>query len=64
MIDVTLGLAFLFGLISFLSPCVLPLVPAYSGYMGGRVTQTVAAQTAGGGQVVEIGTSRATPPLT
>jgi len=55
MIDVTLGLAFLFGLISFLSPCVLPLVPAYIGYMGGRVTQTVAAQTAGGGQVVEIG---------
>ncbi|MCA9904733.1 MAG: cytochrome c biogenesis protein CcdA [Anaerolineae bacterium] len=52
MINVTLGLAFLFGLISFLSPCVLPLVPAYIGYMGGRVTQTVAAQTGGGGQIV------------
>jgi cytochrome c-type biogenesis protein len=28
-------LAFLAGLISFLSPCVLPLVPAYIGYLGG-----------------------------
>lgn len=48
--DVTLGLAFIAGLVSFLSPCVLPLVPAYIGYMGGRVTRTVAAQVAGGGQ--------------
>jgi len=37
--DVTLGLAFLAGLISFISPCVLPLVPAYVGYMGGRMSQ-------------------------
>ncbi len=29
MTDVPLGLAFFFGLISFLSPCVLPLVPGY-----------------------------------
>lgn len=43
--DVTLSLAFIAGLVSFLSPCVLPLVPAYIGYMGGRVTNTVAAQT-------------------
>jgi cytochrome c-type biogenesis protein len=28
--------AFLAGLASFLSPCVLPLVPAYIGYLGGR----------------------------
>lgn len=28
--------AFLAGLASFLSPCVLPLVPAYVGYLGGR----------------------------
>ncbi len=32
----TLGSAFLAGLASFLSPCVLPLVPAYVGYLGGR----------------------------
>ncbi len=30
------GTAFLAGLASFLSPCVLPLVPAYVGYLGGR----------------------------
>jgi cytochrome c-type biogenesis protein len=26
------------GLISFISPCMLPLIPAYVGYMGNRVT--------------------------
>lgn len=34
--DVTIGLAVLAGLASFLSPCVLALVPAYVGYLGGR----------------------------
>jgi cytochrome c-type biogenesis protein len=34
--NVTLGLAFLSGLASFLSPCVFSLVPAYVGYLGGR----------------------------
>jgi cytochrome c-type biogenesis protein len=33
--EVTIGLAFLAGLASFLSPCVLALVPAYIGYLGG-----------------------------
>jgi len=32
-------LAILAGLLSFLSPCVLPLVPAYVGYLGGRATR-------------------------
>lgn len=32
----SLGLAFLAGLASFLSPCVFALVPAYVGYLGGR----------------------------
>lgn len=37
MLDhVTPSLAFLAGLVSFLSPCVLPLVPAYAAYLGGR----------------------------
>ena len=43
MIDVSLiGLATAFagGLISFLSPCVLPLVPAYVSYVGGKSMQT------------------------
>jgi cytochrome c-type biogenesis protein len=34
--NITLGLAFLAGLASFLSPCVFTLVPAYVGYLGGR----------------------------
>ncbi|WP_420594822.1 cytochrome c biogenesis CcdA family protein [Deinococcus sp.] len=32
----SLTIAFLAGLISFLSPCVLPLVPSYLGVIGGR----------------------------
>ena len=38
--DVTFGLAILAGLASFLSPCVLALVPAYIGYLGGRAVTT------------------------
>src|SRR4030042_4047592 len=34
--QITLGLAFLAGLASFLSPCVFSLVPAYIGCLGGR----------------------------
>lgn len=34
--NVSIGLAFLAGLASFLSPCVFSLVPAYVGYLGGR----------------------------
>jgi cytochrome c-type biogenesis protein len=34
--EITIGLAFLAGLASFLSPCVFSLVPAYVGYLGGR----------------------------
>jgi cytochrome c-type biogenesis protein len=34
-LDVSAGGAFLGGLLSFASPCVLPLVPPYLAYMGG-----------------------------
>lgn len=34
--NVSIGIAFIAGLASFLSPCVLSLVPAYIGYLGGR----------------------------
>ena len=34
--NISLGLSFLAGLASFLSPCVFSLVPAYVGYLGGR----------------------------
>ena len=34
---VTIPIAFAAGLLSFLSPCVLPLIPAYIGYLSGTV---------------------------
>lgn len=43
--NVTLSIAFLAGLLSFASPCVLPLVPAYVGYLGG--TAVLSAEQGG-----------------
>lgn len=45
MITVTWWLAFIGGFLSFVSPCVLPLVPAYIGYMSNRVTAQAIAGT-------------------
>jgi len=42
--DVTFGLAVVAGAASFLSPCVLSLVPAYIGYLGGRAVSAGGAQ--------------------
>jgi len=44
-------LAFLAGLVSFLSPCVFPLVPVYAAYLGGRAVQ-VREPTLGGAAAV------------
>lgn len=38
-LDVSLAGAFLAGLISFASPCVLPLVPAYIGFLAGTAAE-------------------------
>ncbi len=38
--DLTLGVALFAGIISFLSPCVLPVVPAYLGQLGAVVART------------------------
>jgi len=47
MFDITLTGAFLAGLLSFLSPCILPMVPFYLSYLGGMS----AAEVAQGGAV-------------
>jgi cytochrome c-type biogenesis protein len=44
--EATIPLAVFAGLLSFLSPCVLPLVPAYLGYLGGRAVTQVADEPA------------------
>jgi cytochrome c-type biogenesis protein len=36
-LNISLFVAFSAGVLSFASPCVLPLVPAYLGYLGGQV---------------------------
>lgn len=41
MNNIPLFLAFSAGLLSFLSPCVLPLVPAYIGYMTGTAVSDI-----------------------
>ncbi|ALK10017.1 cytochrome c biogenesis CcdA family protein [Blastochloris viridis] len=45
MTDVTFPAAFLAGLISFLSPCVLPLVPPYLVYLTGTTLDKLQAET-------------------
>ena len=50
-----LYIAFAAGLVSFLSPCVLPLVPAYIGYLSGSA---VRAQTAGGPSTAQAAQAR------
>jgi len=42
--QISIGLAFLAGLASFLSPCVFSLVPAYVGYLGGLATGSVGSE--------------------
>lgn len=63
---VSILVAFVAGLLSVASPCVLPLIPAYIGYLTGAslegtgartaaVQQTVAVGAAGGGGSVSMG---------
>ncbi len=45
--SVTLSAAFVAGLLSFFSPCVLPLVPAYLGYLTGMAVSSLGAGSRG-----------------
>lgn len=47
MAGITLGIAFVAGIISFLSPCVLPLVPAFLGYLAGTSINDIQAGRSG-----------------
>lgn len=39
MIEVTLGIAFVAGLVSFFAPCILPIIPGFLAYLGGATTE-------------------------
>ena len=59
---INLAVAFLAGLLSCASPCVLPLIPAYLGYLTGASLEPSAAgstalatESASGGTAVAIG---------
>ncbi|WP_248242373.1 cytochrome c biogenesis CcdA family protein [Microbacterium kunmingense] len=45
---VAIPVAILAGLVSFVSPCVLPLVPGYLGYLGSTTTTTTSPTVNGG----------------
>jgi cytochrome c-type biogenesis protein len=49
--EVSFPLAFMAGLISFISPCCLPLIPAYIGYMSARAAAVSETSTAASGVV-------------
>jgi len=48
MFEVSVISAFFAGILSFLSPCVLPLVPAFLGYMGGYSLTALAGDQVSG----------------
>ena len=53
--EVSLAVAFLAGLLSFLSPCVLPLIPSYIGFLTGMSADEL--QAGGEGQAKRRGTA-------
>jgi cytochrome c-type biogenesis protein len=44
MIDLSVGVAFIAGVVSFLSPCVLPIIPGFLAYLSGSSLEDTGAQ--------------------
>jgi cytochrome c-type biogenesis protein len=57
--NVTLLAAFGAGILSFISPCVLPLIPGYLSYISGLSLDEMRGTTGGGGAAA---VAVATPP--
>jgi len=57
--NVSIAYAFLAGLLSFLSPCVLPLVPGYVSLLSGSVAQDESGPLAGGAVSTAVETKSA-----
>ena len=57
------ALAVLAGLVSFVSPCVLPLVPAYLAYLGARAGTVPIATAASGGAIATADRSASSLPV-
>ena len=57
------ALAVLAGVVSFVSPCVLPLVPAYLAYLGARAGQPVAVTASGAGGAAAMTPETSSPSL-
>src|SRR6267143_6457410 len=57
--NITIGIAFLAGVLSFLSPCVLPLVPGYISLMSGVSIDHLKAEGASGSRRAVIANSLA-----
>ena len=47
---VSMGAVFIAGLVSFISPCVLPLVPVYISYLTGQSIESLIASYEGHGE--------------
>src|SRR5713226_821568 len=57
------ALAVLAGLVSFVSPCVLPLVPAYLAYLGAKAGQPVAVTAVRSGGAATRDSARLAPAV-
>jgi cytochrome c-type biogenesis protein len=57
------ALAVLAGVVSFVSPCVLPLVPAYLAYLGARAGQPVAVTASGAAGAAAMTPETSSPSL-